>query len=116
MKPIACSFQAGLGYSVAASSLSTISFFSAWFGGVRFHVAKTGEATRVQIRVSRLFGLFASTWEIMGPVGSKHRLPNGSTLRIGKQSPGTSNDIPVTLLEFERAPAMWKKTVPVPET
>ncbi|MEK7156707.1 MAG: hypothetical protein AAB790_02775 [Patescibacteria group bacterium] len=114
MRPVSCSFHAGLGYSLVASSFSTISFFSAWFGNVRFHVADMGGSTRVQIRVTRLFGLFQSTAEVIGPVGSKHRLPNGSTLRIGKQTPGTSNDVRVTLLEFERAPAMWRKTVPVP--
>lgn len=77
---------------------------SAGATGVRFHLGYVGDSAHLKITRSYLFGLYQTVWEAIGPAGSVHRMPNGSTIEIGKQGPSPYNEVPVTGLIFKEAP------------
>lgn len=87
---------------------------SALFGSVHFELGYVGDSARVRIVRSFLFGLYRpEPWEVLGPPESTHRLPNGSTAWIGRQKPGTANNIPLTTVQFEEAGMMYSVCVPI---
>jgi len=77
---------------------------SAGATSVRFHLGYIGDSAHLKIMRSYFFGLHRTVWEAIGPPGSIHRMPNGSTISIGKQGPSPYNEVPVTGIIFKEAP------------